>query len=231
MKNFLLCAALAIFSSVDSNAQGLVGNSDQIGNSGGLITTSTRKKNVNIDGSPFVNESYLPIELTTFEDRNFKGRYNAYNGDMEVLDDENGKVFVLDKAMDNYVVKFIGLNKAYKVYSYIDDDGYIESDFFITLREDEKVTFLQRERIIFLEEKVAESTYDRGRPASYKRVKDKFYILIAGENAQELPSKRKEIAKLFPDHSKEVLAFLKEHKTSTSDVEELTEFMVFLNTL
>lgn len=233
MKSTILYTAVILLCVLNLNAQNsnLMDSNDQLATRGWLVSSFASEKSTNIEGSPFVIDEFMAIELTHFEGRHFKGRYNAFNGDMEVKDQLDDRVFVLDKSISNYVVRFVGLDKEYRSYKYISEQGYIESDFFVVLGEYENIALLQREQVIFLDEKVPNNSYESGRPASYKRVKDRFYIQLKGSNAQVLPTKRKAVAKIFPDHSKKVLAFMKENKTSLSNVEEVTELVIFLNTL
>ena len=144
MKKTLFTALILIFICSTSYAQS--GYTDQIANNGLLVTSSKSKKNVNVDGTPFINEAFLPIRLTHHEDKNLQARYNAYNGDMEVLDVSKGVVFVLNKNIPDYDVTFIGLDKTYSIFNYIDEDGYISKDFFIKLSTNNKVSLLKKKK-------------------------------------------------------------------------------------
>jgi len=234
MKKILFVVALSTFAFNSANAQELIGHDNQLGNNGLMISTTAKKRtNVNIEGTPFINESFLPIKLTSFEDRNLQARYNGYNGDMEVLDVSQGTVFVLNKNMSDYEVTFIGLDKTYSIFNYIDEDGYISKDFFIKLSTNNNVSLLKKESVHYIGERIAVSTYDKARDARYKRANDEYYILFTGEdqNAQLLPRRKKDIAKLIPEHSKDILSYIKTNKIKTSREEDLIKLVNYMSTL
>lgn len=226
MKKILLSLLTIAFISTSSIAQSGYNNQNGL-----LVTASKSKKNINIEGSPFINETFLPIKLTNHEDKNLQARYNGYNGDMEVLDVTKGVVFVLNKNVADYDVTFTGMDKTYSIFNFIDEDGYISKDFFIKISTDSKVSLLKKEKVQYLGEKIATSTYDRARPAKYKRANDRYYIMLEGENAQVLPRKNKDLAKLFPDHTKDILSYIKTNKIKTSKEEGLIKLITYISTL
>jgi hypothetical protein len=235
MKKILLASTLSLFIFNNINAQELITQDDQLGANGLMIsTTSKKRKNLNVDGTPYINETFLPIRLTSFENKNLQARYNGYNGDMEVLDVATGDVFVLNKQVDNYEVTFIGDDKTYKIYNYIDEDGYISKEFFIKLMNNNNISLLKKENVQFLGERIAVSTYDKPRNASYKRANDDYYIKISNDDDQNaiiLPNKKKDIANLFPKHSKTILTYIKENKIKTSREEDLIKLLNYISTL
>jgi hypothetical protein len=214
-------------------AQSVVGDGfgDQIAGSNILATTAKPKTNINIEGTPYITENYTPIKLTSFEERNFQARYNAFNGDMEVLDVDNGKVFVLNKNFNNYQVDFIGLNKTYKVFKYIDENGIASESFFVVLTSNNNLKLLKKENVKFYGERVATSTYDKARKASYKRGNDEYYIVVGETDAQPFSTRKKDISKLFSGSSKEILNFIKTNKLNTSKDEDLIQVINFISAL
>lgn len=234
MKNIIIAGLLLSFCFNISVAQDeYVTDLNQIGNTGGSLMLSTAKPrtNINVEGSPYITESYFPIKLTSFEDRNFQARYNGYNGDMEVLDVDKGNVFVLNKNFNNYEVDFIGLNKTYKVFKYVDENGILSNDFFIVLTSNNNLKLLKKENVKYYGERVATSTYDRPRKASYKRGNDEYYIVIGDTNAQPFSTRKKDIARQFSSSSKEILNFIKSNKLNTSKDEDLIKVVNYISTL
>lgn len=215
-------------------AQGLVGDgfNDQISDNTGIISIApATKKNVNIEGTPYINDNFLPVKITSFEDKNFQARFNAYNGDMEVLDITSGTVYVLNKSIKNYNVTFIGTNTSYSVYQHIDEDGYVTNAFFITLTSNNGLTLIKKEKVQFLGERVATSTYDKARPAMYKRGNDRYYIKIGDTDAKPFSTKKKDIVREFSSNSKKILSFIKENKLKTSKEEDLIKVINFISSL
>lgn len=234
MKNILIASFTVLFCFNLSIAQEeYVADINQIGNTGGSLMLSTAKPrtNINIEGSPYITQSYIPIKLTTFEDRNFQARYNGFNGDMEVLDVEKGNVFVLNKNFNNYEVDFVGLNKTYKVFKYVDESGVLSNDFFVVLTSNNNLKLLKKENVKFYGERVATSTYDKARKANYKRGNDKYYIVIGESNAQPFSTSKKDISNQFSSSSKQILEFIKTNKLKTSKDEDLIKVINYISTL
>ncbi len=234
MKNILIASLLMSFCFNISTAQEeYVADINQIGNTGGSLMLSTAKPrtNINVEGTPYITESYFPIKLTSFEERNFQARYNGYNGDMEVLDVDKGSVFVLNKNFNNYKVDFIGLNKTYKVFKYVDDSGVLSNDFFVVLTSNNNLKLLKKENVKFYGERIATSTYDKPRKANYKRGNDEYYIVIGDTNAQPFSTRKKDIAKQFSGSSKKILDYIKTNKLKTSKDEDLIQVINYISTL
>ena len=215
-----------------SYSQEAVGNGfdDQIGSGSFMISTSSSRKNVKVEGSPYVNDQFLPITITSFENKVFKGRYNAFNGDFEVMDDATGKSFVLNRAMENYEVKFVGTNLTYIILKHIHESGEVTNDFFVKLTASNYNYLLKKESVQFLGERLATSTYDKARPAQYKRSKDTYY-LKSDDEIKEVSTNKKDIAKLFPTHSKTILDYIKSEKIKTNKEEDLIRLFNYINTL
>jgi hypothetical protein len=233
-RNILILSALLILSqgifSQQNVGEGF--NTDQISNNSNILSLTPKPRtNVKIDGTPYISESYFPIKLTSFEDRNFQARYNGVNGDMEVLDIDKGQVFILNKNFSNYEVNFIGLNKKYKVFEYVGEDGILSNDFFIVLTSNNNLKLLKKENVKYYGERVATSTYDKARRASYKRGNDEYYIVIGETNAQPFSTRKKDIAKLFSGSSKQIIDYIKTNKLNTSKDEDLIKVVNYISSL
>lgn len=232
MKNVFIAIFITLLGFNFAGAQEYVGNVDQIGNQGGLmLSTSKPRTNVDIEGTPYITDNYTPIKLTSFEDKNFQARYNGFNGDMEVLDVDKGKVFVLNKNFNNYEVDFIGLKKTYKVFKYVDESGVLSNDFFVVLTSNNNLKLLKKENVKYYGERIATSTYDKARKATYKRANDAYFIVIGETNAQPFSAKKKDIAEQFSESSDKILDFIKINKLNTSKDEDLIRVINYISTL
>lgn len=236
MKNIFLpiVFVLLVFNNQSILAQdnGESGYSDQLASNGSmLMTRGTKKKKVNVEGTPYINEEYLPITISGQNNKNLKAKYNAYNGDMEVLDQAQGVAYVLNKRMTNYDVNFIGQNKVYRSFQYIESGGNTTNDFFVKLTANDKVNLLRKENISYQKEIVAVTTYDKARPARYKRSKDDHYIKIGEDMPVLAPSKKKDISKLFSNNSSDVLKYIKSNKLKLSKEEDLIKLINHINSL
>ena len=229
MKNsFLTLTCLFFF--IASNAQS--GYADQLSADNNMLSMKPKgRTNVNIEGTPYIIEKFQPITLTGQGEKNFQGRYNAYNGDMEVLDVKKGVVFVLNKNMTNYDVNFKTQRKTYKSFEHKTEDGKVAHGFFVKLSDNNGVSLLKKENVKFFKEVKAVSTYDKARTAKYRRANDQYFIKINEDAAIELSTKKKDIAKLFPNKSKDILGYIKSNKLNTKDEADLIKLINHISSL
>ena len=75
------------------------------------------------------------------------------------------------------------------------------------------------------------SSYQSEIPASFKRVKDKYFIKISENPAIEVPKNKKEFAKLFPNNESKVLSFIKKNKIKISQETDLIKIANFCSGL
>lgn len=227
---FILLALLTCNASFSQDSPS--GYNDQLSASGSMLTAKKASRNtIKIGGTPYINEKFLPIKISGQEDKDFQGRYNGYNGDMEVLDVSKGTVFVLNRYLTNYDVEFIGLNKIYRCYKFKSDDGKPINGFFIKLSENNGIGLLKKENVKFFKEVKAVSTYDKARDAKYKRGNDQYFIKIHDNNAVELSRNKKEIAQLFPENSKNILGYIKSNKLNTKIEADLIKLVTYISGL
>jgi hypothetical protein len=234
MKKILIASFALLFClNITTAQEEYVTDLNQIGNTGGslMISSAKPRTNINVEGTPYITESYFPIKLTSFEERNFQARYNGYNGDMEVLDVDKGSVFVLNKNFNNYQVDFVGLNKTYKVFKYVDESGVLSNDFFVVLASNNNLKLLKKENVKFYGERIATSTYDKARKANYKRGNDEYFIVVGETNAQPFSTNKKDIAKQFSASSKQIMDYIKTNKLKTSKDEDLIKVINYISTL
>jgi hypothetical protein len=217
------------------NSQEIAGNQNIVTGSSGYLITKNKVDDGKIDGTPYVSETFLPAKITSeatssVEDKVLYLRYNAVNGEFEVQGVDE-KVYVINKYRRDITVKFVGLNKTYQNFGYL-EDGNENYSYFINLSDvDSKVKLLKKENIILIKKTVAVTSYDNEKPAHYKKVGDDYFIKINENLAQELPKKDKDIANLFPEHSKAILAHIKSEKLKTKKEEDLVKLVNYINTL
>ncbi len=181
---------------------------------------------VDAEGSPYINEAFLPIKITLFKSKIFGARYNAYNGEMEVIIDKDESPIVLNKDNEPYEVTFTTLNKT---YTYLEKTE--KTDFFVIVNNLKNITLLKKEQVKFIAESKAKSSYQQGTPAKFKRLDDKYYIIINDKKAQIIPKKSKDLVKFFPESSKEILNYIKSNKIKISKENDLIKLTTYLNTL
>lgn len=195
----------------------------------GLFSTTPIVLNDYIEGSPYINEDFLPARISVSEDEVFYVRYNAIADQFEVKG-ENNKAYALNKYRRDIVVQLVGLRKTYQVFGYLDENENENFGYFVIMNgQDSNVKLLKKEKKIFIGEKVATTSYDTPKAATYKRTNDDYYIKVGDNNAVELPSNKKDIAKLFPKKEDKILAFIKENRIKTKRENDLNKLMAYIN--
>ncbi|MBR9846716.1 MAG: hypothetical protein GYB35_11725 [Algicola sp.] len=198
----------------------------------GIISTTPVVINESVEGTPYINKEYLPAKISAAKDNTFYVRYNALRDEFEVKG-QNNTAYSLNRYRRDIVVEIVPLNKKYQVFGYMDENLNENFGYFVFLSDSEKeAVLLKKERITFIGEKRAVTSYDTPRSARYKRWNDKFFIKVGDEKlVKELPRGRRAIAKLFPKHRDVVFNYMKENKIKTSREEDLIQLMTFINTL
>lgn len=196
----------------------------------GFIPKSVSSSNTKAVGSPYVEENYQSVRIKNYESKIYSGRYNAYLSEMEILLGEGREPIALDIANNDYEVIFINENKTYKSCTYITERGVTKRGFLVVVSNENGNELLKEENIKYYDKVPATSSYDKDKPAKFKREDDIYYINVKN-NIFYLPSKTKDISKLFPDSSKEIEDFIKKNKIKTKREEDLIKLANFIGTL
>lgn len=212
-------------------SQNPIGTIDNHSSASWLVTKS-KPADDTILGTPYVNDAFLPAKIHTNSEKNtsFYIRYNALADEFEVKG-AGDKNYALKKDRKDILVEFIGTEKYYRVYDFIENENIKSGYFVILTNKDANTILLKRESVTLIKKKVAVTSYDSDKPAQYKRNSDEFFIKLPSGNAVELPRNKKDIAKLFPEHSKKVLDYIKSNKIKTSKESDLIQLTNYLNTL
>lgn len=198
---------------------------------GGVIPKKASTILKNAIGSPYINENYQWVKIINFPDKSFEGRFNAYNNEMEIKISANQEPIALDIANNDYEVHFINENKIYKTFDYKLNRGITKRGFLIVVFSEDNVSLLKEEVIKFYDIIPASTSYDQDKPAKFRREDDNYYLKLKSGRIVYLPLKDKEIAKAFPEHSKEIMAFVKKNKLKTKKEEDLIKVANFIGSL
>jgi uncharacterized protein with FMN-binding domain len=223
IKKFKITLILLVFTGI-INAQSV--NVD-IATERNLMSKSTSAK-VDADGSPYIEDVFLSLKIDTYTDMIYTGRYNAYNDEMEVKI-ENGKIVALDNK-NEYTVTFTNKNKIYKTYNYTTKKGVAKRGFLVVVKETEKYSLLKREHIKYQEGKQATSSYQKDKPASFKRESDTYFLKL-GNKIMFLPQKKKSFLKAFPKKSSDLKSYIKKNKINLKKEEDLKKIVKYLSEL
>ncbi|AXT18941.1 hypothetical protein D7030_15110 [Flavobacteriaceae bacterium AU392] len=193
-----------------------------------LNSTPTGK----IIGSAYLNASFLPAKIKSQGDEIFLIRFNAYNGNMEVIKAEGEKPRALNPINTNYKITFVDSKKIYKAHSYTNKEGTLLKGFFVEVNSSENIALFKKERISFIPAaQEAASTYKQGQQeAKFKRVQDTYYISRNSSDLELLPKKKKKFVKLFSSkYEKDILTFIKENSIKLSKEEDIIKVINYIN--
>jgi hypothetical protein len=198
----------------------------------GIISTTPIVLNESVEGTPYVNKEYLPAKISAAKGNTFMVRYNAMRDEFEVKG-LNNTAYSLNRYRRDIIVEIVPLNKKYQVFGYMDENQNENFGYFVFISDSDKETvILKKERITFIGEKTAVTSYDTPRSARYKRWNDKFFIKIGDTKlVKELPGGKRAIAKMFPEHKDVVFNYMKANRIKTSREEDLIQLMNYINTL
>lgn len=185
-------------------------------------------KILNLQGSSYIDENYVEAEIFNVEEV-AQIRYDAFLDEMDVKTEEGSRY--LKKEL-NTLITFIKEDKVYTVSNY-DDVGVTKTGYFVVLVRDDakKLSLLVQEKIILKEEVKPKTNYDKYKPPTLKRLKDKIFVSLNNNPAMELSIRKKEILNIFSSKSKIVEKFAKENKLSFKKQEDLTKIFSYYNTL
>lgn len=232
MKNTFVFVFISLFVSSSIFAQELLGGHGAgTGISSGLISTTPVVLNERVEGTPYINEKFVPATISASENVIFYVRYNAVNDQIEVKG-EDDKAYALNKHRRDIVIQLIANKKTYQSFIYFDSDNNQSFGYFVNLNDRaSKVKLLKKERIKFLDEKPQVTGYDTPQPAKYQRLSDQYFMKVDDKNAVIIPSKKKSFAKLFPKYEDDILSFIKSEKLRLKREEDLSKLISFINTL
>lgn len=180
-----------------------------------------------IEGSPFLNDEFIIGSIYTFQKVQFNDiplRFNIYTGNLEFKTPDN-KVLAL--AAPEIVEKTVFGDF---VLSYV---PYILSkkikNGFLKVIEEGAATLYARPEILYQKPKEA-AAYKDPEPAKFLERADAYFIRIGKEAAIKVNNK-KELISAFPDHQKEITAYIKKNKIKTNKEESLQQLIRYYNTL
>jgi len=181
----------------------------------------------NANGSPFINDEFELVKFKKLGNRVFLARYNANLGEMQIKREND--TIALDNTK-NLELTFTQSNKVYKTHSYTNKENVSKCGFLVVLMENDSLALLKEELVKFYDIKPPSNSYEKIKPAEFKRLSDVYYYR-QGDKVSLLPQKRKDFLKLFPQHSSELKDYIKENKISLKKDEDLITLFEYINTL
>lgn len=222
-ENLIYTAAIA-FTSLIATAQV---NQTPVHSSGGQITLMKEKSQA-ATGSMYVNEKYMPAKVSNNE-KTILARYNAYGDNFEVSDPQTGSFTGLPK-QDGVTITFVGTGQVYSLEQYKTSKDETINGYLTIVSDSPNVKILKRDRVILQPEVFPASSYQTYKAANYKKTDAEFYIKIKDQDALFFSSK-KELAKLVPAKSKEILEFIKQGKLDVEKEADLKQIGSYISSI
>ena len=228
MKKNLFCFVLCLISVISYAQQGITYSGGTSTKLDYVFLSLKNDDDSEIKGSKYLSYDFKRARISDFSDKVFAIRYDIFNDQMEFQGAKN-QIYIMNKNDRAREIRFFGIEGAYKIFDYISDNGTTKSGYFSILDSGEKYKILKKNKVVFIEEKASSTGYDAPRPATYKRAKDRYYIIIDAAPAVMIDPNKKRFSVLFKGQEKEVLAYIKKNKIKLNDDESLIKLVKFLN--
>ena len=179
-----------------------------------------------IQGTPYLNETFEAGEIITPKDSvfaNIELRYNAFTDDLEFKQGEN----VFNIAYKAIVKKAEFGGDVFSCRSY-EVDGNIRDGFFKILTEG-KATLLAKYKILFLDRVEAQAFSDY-QPARFDIVQVEYFMAV-DRNPAKLISNKKGLVKMFGEKSNEMETYISKNKVSVKEGDSLIKIVMYYNSL
>lgn len=148
-------------------------------------------------------------------------KYNIYKDEMEFSKD--GQILFLKK-QNGRKITFQNLNQKYEIFEFENALTHFR------VHNDGKNQLLSKQIVKFQKEKLAKSSYEKDKPADFKRQKDVFYIKT--DNViKEISSNKRKFYDVFGKQAKSIKKFVKANKINLKNVDELEKVVLYLNTI
>jgi hypothetical protein len=187
-----------------------------------IVDKSVLKESAELEKKKYLSYTYDLASVDNYDTKAYV-RYNIFDDQMEFVKDES--IYYLAKEVGRQV-KFINTKDVYRVY-----EMKGELHFFKMYVSGEN-SLIAKQKIRYIDAKVATSGYDRARPANYKRLKDDIYLAKGNKELVELSGKKKkEFYKAFGDKEDQIKTYMKENKLGYKNVDDLEKIVTYYNSL
>lgn len=188
--------------------------------------TRNNLKMSDIQGTPYLDEKFIPGKITTQEGAVYTDislRYNGFTDDLE-----------FQKGTDTYNIdpKTIVKRAEFggRIFSCLgyDLNGKVQSGLFEILTEG-KATLLARYSVKFLEKETVKA-YADPKPARFDAIQKEYYITFEGAPAKLITNK-KNLLELFGAQKSEMETFISKNKLSVKGDDGLIKIVAHYNSL
>lgn len=196
----------------------------------GFITSPATEHNRDILGSQYITEDFVAAKISIIENKIYSGKYNAFLDQIEIMS-KDGTVYVINKDIKRDIaITFIDSKKTYKLFNFLDNKNKNNLGYFISMNNKGlNVLLLKKERIKFVKERKAKTSYDKNKLAEFKKLKDIYYIKIEKKPAVLFPNNKTKLIKLFPEHKNKISTFVKTEKLKMSNETDIMKLINYIN--
>jgi hypothetical protein len=181
----------------------------------------------NIGGSPYLEDEFKKGTIYTTTKMKFENvllRYNIYNDHLE-FETPDKKVLALDKPETVELADFGEYKMTYLTY----EKGNKQNQAFFKIIEQGKASLYAKPDVQFQKE-VESDGIKPAKPAEFISKPDVYFIKI-GSNAAKKIGNKKDVLAAMEDHSKEILAYIKQNKVKFNKSEQLQKLVQYYNSL
>lgn len=189
--------------------------------SGGMYINPARAKD-KPQGSPYTQPVFAKANVPKIKVDAFM-RYNVYKDEFEFITPKNDTL-ILDKVEDFDRVVFTGLNRKYDLVPYTVGKK-LEYGYLLNLYEKNGLTLYKKERIGFVEAKVAKTSLEVSMPAKYNKLGDVFFLKNNASGTTEFPDSKKALIKMFPEKKDAIENFFKANKIDFENEKDLVQLI------
>ncbi len=229
---------LAIICSVKVCAQGFSGSGSKAYRNTliNYISENQRVKNnkefyQKVNGTVFVQKNFIVGRVNDAKDL-VKYKYNAYNDQILINDNNGEKYFNLLKGIGNKIQSINAkINETYIVFK---DVSASKNQFFkheYSTPGEKPASLLVKQKVVYLKGKQATNSYQSSTKPKFDRLSDQFFISLDDKNALEVPKSKKQFIALFGENKKEIKAFMKEKRASHKKKNGLIEILKYYKTM
>ncbi len=199
----------------------------------GSITDRFEKSGIelkDIQGSPYLNNSFLPTQLYYGDEKvdDIYYRYNAYNEEVEIKQKNIEGELIRGLGKDKKISLMVN-GKPMSFKTFVDKQGNTKNGY-LTLLSDGDYKLYKHIEVTFKEAKKAENTLVKDIPAKFSQF-DEYYIESPdGKIISQVELNTKKLLNTFSEDKKASLgAYLKENKIKIKEEQDLIRAISFLN--
>lgn len=185
------------------------------------VDKSVLKENIDLEKKKYLTYSFEKASVDNYDTRAYV-RYNIFNDEIEFIKEMN--IYYLVKEVGRKI-KFTRTGITYKVFK-LDKENH-----FFKVHLEDKYSLVAKQKVRYIEPKVAKSGYDRAKPGDYRRVRDELYLASEDNKLTKIPHKKKEFYSIFGGQSEAIKKHVKSNKLNYKKLDDLKNVVQYYNSL